>query len=373
MSAPGTGPVLAPPPGTGADAARGTTAAPAPGTTAVPGPRRRGRSRRTFVQLGLVVLLLVVGGAALTLGDFPLPLREVLASLAGQGTRAADLVVHGLRLPRFEAGLAVGFAFGLAGAVCQTLLRNPLASPDVIGLSAGASAGAVVALLLLGWSGTAVAGSALGGALLTAAAIHLLSWRGGASGPRLVLVGIGVAAVLYAVVDLLMTRARVHQAQQALVWLTGSLNGVPAGSLLPLVAVVAVAVLLAPLAGRTLTALQLGDDTARALGTGVERSRLLLMLLVVVLTAVATSVAGPVGFVAFVSAPLARRLTRDAGPGLLTAGLVGAAVVTLADVLGQHLLPVDLPVGVVTAAVGAPYLIHLLARTSAASAPSARG
>jgi len=335
--------------------------------------RRRARSRRALVQAGLVLLLLVVGGVALTLGDFPLSVREVLASLTGRGTRASDVVVHGLRLPRLEAGLAVGFALGLAGAVCQTLLRNPLASPDIIGLSSGASAGAVLAILALGLSGTAVAACAFGGALLSAAAIYLLSWRGGVAGPRLVLVGIGVAAVLYAVVDLAMTRARVVQAQQALVWLTGSLNGVPAGSLLPLLVVVAAALLLVPVAGRTLAALQLGDDTARALGTGVERSRLLLVLLVVALTAVATSVAGPVGFVAFVSAPLARRLTRDAGPGLVAAGLVGASVVTLGDVLAQHLLPVELPVGVVTAAVGAPYLIYLLARTPAASAPSTRG
>ena len=335
-----------------------------------PRPRHRRRSLVCLVLLGLLTGLTLV---ALGLGDFPLTLGEVVSSLTGRGTRASDFIVYELRLPRVLAGLGVGFAFGMSGAVCQTMLRNPLASPDIIGITAGASAGAVLAILGLGLSGVAVAGAAFGGALLTAVAIYLLSWRQGVSGLRLVLVGIGVAAVLYSVIDFLMTRAQIYEAQEALIWLTGSLNRAGTTGLLPLAVVVALALALSPVAARTLSALQLGDDSAQALGVGVERSRLLLLLLAVALAAVATSVAGPVGFVAFVSAPIARRLTAEAGPGLVTAGLVGAAVVTLADLAGQNLLPVALPVGVLTAAVGAPYLIYLLTRGSAASAPATRG
>jgi iron complex transport system permease protein len=256
--------------------------------------------------------------------------------------------------------------------VFQTLLRNPLASPDIIGITSGASAAAVAAILLAGLSGAAVAASAVVGALVSALATYLLAWRQGVAGSRLVLVGIGVAAVLYSSTDFLLTRAGTLDANEALVWLTGSLNRADATALWPLVAVTAVALPLLPWAGRTLDGLQLGDDTARALGLGVERSRLLLMLLAVVLAAVATSVAGPVGFVAFVSGPIARRLTGDAGAGLVPAGLTGAAVVVLADFAGQHLLPVQLPVGVLTAAVGAPYLIYLLLRSDA-TAPTTRG
>lgn len=335
----------------------------------VRGVRRHLRRRTVLTCAGLLVVLAVAFVAALVVGDFPLPVGDVLASLTGRGTRSSDFIVYDLRLPRVLSGLLVGFALGMAGAVFQTMLRNPLASPDIIGITAGASAAAVTALLLFGLSGVAVAASAFGGALVTALAIYLLAWRQGVAGTRLVLVGIGVGAVLLSVIDFLMTRAQVNDAQVALVWLTGSLNGADAGALRPLaVLVVVVVVPLTLWAGRTLSGLQLGDDTARALGVGVERSRLLLMLFAVALAAVATSVAGPVGFVAFVSGPISRRLTGAAGAGLVPAGLVGAAVVTLADFAGQHLLPLQLPVGVLTAAVGAPYLIYLLLRTNAASA-----
>ncbi|GAA1824577.1 FecCD family ABC transporter permease [Microlunatus capsulatus] len=334
----------------------------------VRGVRRHLRRRTVLTCAGLLVVLAVAFVAALVVGDYPLAVGDVLASLTGRGTRASDFIVYDLRLPRVLSGLLVGFALGMAGAVFQTMLRNPLASPDIIGITAGASAAAVTALLLLGLSGVAVAASAFGGALVTAMAIYLLAWRQGVAGTRLVLVGIGVGAVLLSVIDFLMTRAQVNDAQVALVWLTGSLNGADAGALRPLAVLVVVVVPLTLWAGRTLSGLQLGDDTARALGVGVERSRLLLMLFAVALAAVATSVAGPVGFVAFVSGPISRRLTGAAGAGLVPAGLVGAAVVTLADFAGQHLLPIQLPVGVLTAAVGAPYLIYLLLRTNAASA-----
>nr|WP_269778796.1 iron chelate uptake ABC transporter family permease subunit [Microlunatus antarcticus] len=314
----------------------------------------------------MVVALVVAVGAALTLGDYPLPLDQLVATLVGQGTTASNFIVLGLRLPRVLTGLLVGVCFGLSGTTFQNLLRNPLASPDIIGISYGASAGGVLAILLLGWSGMAVSGSALVGALLSAGLIYALAWRGGLSGYRFVLVGVGVSALMLAVVDYLVTRANIYEAQAALVWLTGSLNGSSNAQLHPLALACLVLVPLTLLTGRTLLVLQLGDDVAASVGLRVEAARLAAIALAVMLAAVATAAAGPVGFVAFVAGPVAKRLTRGSGPSLVPAALVGALVVVGSDVIGQHLLPVELPVGVVTAAVGAPYLLFLLVRSNRA-------
>ncbi len=333
--------------------------APYAGCVATPGPG-------PTVCLGLGAALVVAMTAALSLGDYPLPFDQLVATLTGHGTTASRFIVLDLRLPRALTGLLVGVCFGLSGTVFQNLLRNPLASPDIIGISYGASAGGVLAILLLGWSGMAVSGAALGGALLAAVVIYLVAWRGGLSGYRFVLVGVGVAALMLAVVDFLMTRASVFEAQTALVWLTGSLNGASAAQLHPLALACLVLVPLTLLVGRVLLVLQLGDDVATSVGLHVEPARLAAIVLAVVLAAVATAAAGPVGFVAFVAGPVAKRLTRGSGPSLVPAALVGGLVVVASDVVGQHLLPVELPVGVVTAAVGAPYLLFLLVRSNRA-------
>ena len=326
--------------------------------------RARQRRRTASVCAALVLVLAGLFCAAMVTGDFPLPLSDLFASLAGHGTRSSDFIVYDLRLPRVLAGLLVGFAFGVSGAVFQALLKNPLASPDVLGITAGASASAVGALLVLGLGGAAVSLFAFGGAVGTALLIYGLSWRGGVAGHRLVLVGVGLAAVLWAMIDFLMTRAQVYDAQVALRWLTGSLSGSTAGGTRLLALALLVLVPLTLLASTLLRGLQLGDDTARGLGLRVEPARAVLILLAVALAAVATAAAGPVAFVAFVAGPVARRLTGGTGASLLPAGLVGAAVVVAADFAGQHLLPVPMPVGVLTAAVGAPYLLYLLVVSS---------
>ena len=326
--------------------------------------RVRQRRRTVSACAGLAVVLAALFCAAMTTGDFPLPLSDLLASLAGRGSRSSDFIVYDLRLPRALAGLLVGLAFGIAGAVFQALLKNPLASPDVIGITAGASASAVGAILVLGLGGAAVSLFAFGGALGTALLIYALSWRGGVAGQRLVLVGVGLAAVMWAGIDFLMTRAQVWDAQVALRWLTGSLNGSTAGATGVLALALLALVPLTLVASTLLRGLQLGDDTARGLGVRVEPARVLLLVLAVALAAVATAAAGPVAFVAFVAGPIARRLTGGTGEALLPAGLVGAVVVAAADYAGQHLLPVPMPVGVLTAAVGAPYLLYLLVVSS---------
>jgi iron complex transport system permease protein len=317
-----------------------------------------------IVTAALLIVLLVVFVLGMTVGDFPLSIGDLFRTLTARGTAANNFVVYDLRLPRVITGILVGLCFGLSGAIFQSMIRNPLATPDIIGVSAGASAAAVFAILILGLSGVAVSAFAFGGALLIAALIYLLAYRNGLSGYRFVLIGIGLAAVMIAVINYLMTRARIQEAQAVLVWLTGSLNDASTAGMLTLGALSLLIIPLSLIAGHWLGGLQLGDDTAAAIGLSVQRSRLLLILLAVALAAVATAAAGPVGFVAFVSGPIARRLTGGTGTALVPAGLVGAVVVAAADLAAQHLLPIPLPVGILTAVIGAPYLIVLLIRTN---------
>ncbi|MBA8794015.1 iron complex transport system permease protein [Friedmanniella endophytica] len=336
--------------------ARGRAAARA----AVTGVRRRRARRTLLVCLVLVVLIVVVLVASMITGDVPLTVGQVWYALTGRGTAGTNFIVYQLRLPRIETGLLTGACFGVAGAIFQSLVRNPLASPDIIGVSYGASAGGVVAILVLGWSGFALSGAALVGGLAVAAAIYLLAWRDGISGYRFVLIGIGLSAVLASVINYAITRAQVFEAQSALVWLTGSLNGASVDQFATLLPPAAVLLVAALVARRWLSGLQLGDELAVATGVPVERARLVLILIGVALAAVATAAVGPIGFVAFVAGPIARRLTRGTGDALVAPALVGALVVTAADYAGQHLLPVTLPVGVITPLIGAPYLLWLL-------------
>jgi iron complex transport system permease protein len=334
------------------------------GVAVVRGVRHQLRRRAALVVGGLVIFLLIMFCLAMVVGDFPITIQQVWLSLTGRGTRATDFIVHELRLPRAVTALAVGTCFGLSGAIFQSMMRNPLASPDIIGITSGASAAAVIAILMLHLSGYAISAFAFGGALITALLIYLLAWKQGVAGYRLVLVGIGIAAMLGAIIDYLMTRAQIWDAQVALLWLTGSLNGASAAEMKPLLVLMIITVPLALWAGGALAGLQLGDEAATSVGVRVEHSRLFLILIGVALASIATAAAGPVGFVAFVSGPIARRLTNGTGIALVPAALVGAAVVITGDFVGQHLLPVQLPVGILTAAVGAPYLLYLLVRSN---------
>ncbi len=317
--------------------------------------------RRTVsVSVTLSVIIAIGFAASLIVGDFPLSLLDLWLSLTGRGTRGTDFIVYQLRLPRVVTGLLVGLSLGISGAIFQSMIKNPLASPDIIGITSGASASAVLAILIFGLTGYAVSGIAFAGAIIVALAMYALAWRNGVAGYRLVLVGIGASAMLYAVIDYVMTRANVFDAQVALRWLTGSLSGSGTATMVPLGIMLVVVIPLTLWSAAALGGLQLGDDTAASIGVRVQRTRLLLIIFGVALAAIATAAAGPVGFVAFVSGPIARRLTGGTGTALIPAGLVGATVVCLSDFVGQHALPVQLPVGVLTAAIGAPYLLYLL-------------
>ena len=325
--------------------------------------RRSRRRREAAVTAALAAALLGVGALSMTLGAFAIAPADVVRVLLGGGEGIERFVVMDLRLPRLTLGLLVGAAFGVAGAVFQTVLGNPLASPDIIGINWGASVAAAAGLLILGVTGAAVSLLAFGGALAVAAAIYVLAWRDGVAGYRFVLIGVAVGFMASAVLNYLLTRSDVRDAQSALVWLVGSLGG--AGWDQIAVTGVALAVLMpaaAALAG-SLRALQLGDDAATGLGVRAERARLWLLVAAVGLAAAAGAAAGPVAFVALVSAPIARRIVGTGGLALVPAALTGALVVTLADLVAQHLLPggVQPPVGVVTGVIGAPYLLWLLA------------
>lgn len=328
--------------------------------------RGRETARARMVSLGLFLVLLALFALSLAVGDFDVPLSHLPGILLGHGTGDGAYVVTGLRLPRAVTGVLAGLGFGVAGALFQRLLGNPLASPDVIGVTQGASAAAVVCIVLFGLSGTFVSLAALAGALVTGAISYGLARGGGTSGYRLVLIGIGVGAVLASVISYLMTWADVTLAQQALVWLTGNLNGRGWPQAIPLAIALVVLFPAALLLSRALTGLQLGDDTAAGLGLRVERARLGLLLVATACAACATAAAGPITFVAFVSDPIASRLVGGARAGLVAPALTGAVVTLAADFAAQHLLGSQLPVGVVTGAIGAPYLLWLLARANRA-------
>ena len=256
--------------------------------------------------------------------------------------------------------LLVGAAFGIAGAIFQSISRNPLGSPDIIGFTMGSVTGAFVVILLFDGSSLGIAVGAVGGGLVTAAIVYLLALRRGVQGYRLVLVGIGMSAMLLAVNDYLITRATRDDAFIAAHWMIGSVNGRGWEHVWPVAAALAVLVPAALVLSRPLTMLELGDDAARALGVSAERSRLALVFVAVGLTAVATASTGPIAFVALAAPQLARRLTRAAAPGLVPAALMGALLLAASDLAAQRLLSVDLPVGIMTGAVGGIYLGWLL-------------
>lgn len=318
--------------------------------------------RPLVVGLALTAVALVGAIFMIGTGDYPLSPGQVIETLLGGGDSSTSFIVETLRLPRTLTALLVGAALGVAGAIFQSIARNPLGSPDVIGFTYGAATGAL--LVILAWEGDSrdIAFGAIAGGVVTAAAVYLLSYRGGVQGYRLVLVGIGIGAMLLAVNNYLITRASRDDAYEAARWLIGSLNNAAWENVVPVAIALAALLPVAFLFGRRLQMLEMGDDAAKALGVDVERSRLALAGTGVALTAVGVASTGPIAFVALAAPQLARKLTRTSSPGLMTSALMGAVVLVLSDLIGQRLSPTDLPVGVVTGLVGGLYLAWLLSR-----------
>lgn len=332
---------------------------------------RQRQERQRLARL-TITLLLVGAGFVLTLmaGQTYTPIADVLSVLAGQSVPGADFAVGQLRLPRAMLATLSGISFGLGGAAFQTLLRNPLASPDIIGITSGASAAAVFAIVILGMSGPGVSLLAVGSGLVVALLVHGLAAKNGVAGPRLILVGIGVSAMLESMIAYVLSRAPAFTLQEAMRWLTGSLNGAKLDQALPLLAALAIfgALLLAK--ARDLDVMRMGDETATALGVKVSSTRLWVIICAVGLIAMATAVTGPIAFVAFLAGPIASGIFGQRNSVLLPAGLIGALLVLCGDFVGQFLLPSRYPVGVVTGALGAPYLITLIIRSNRQGAGS---
>ena len=326
---------------------------------------RRVRTHRQRVMVAiLIALVLFLFVLTLTVGQTVTPVADVIRVLLGESVEGASFLVGTLRLPRALLSLLAGFSFGLGGVVFQIMLRNPLASPDIIGITFGASAAAVFAIVVLAISGPMVSVMAVVGGLSVALIVYGLAARNGVAGTRLILVGIGVAAMLHSVIAYVLSTAPAWSLQEAMRWMTGSVNGAQLSDTAPLVLVLIVFGGLLFSQHRDLDALRLGDDTAAALGVKIAKTRIVVVFAAVGMIASVTAIAGPIAFVSFLSGPIAARLVGNSGSLLIPSALVGAVLTLGGDYIGQFLLPSRFPVGVVTGALGAPYLLYLIVRVN---------
>lgn len=320
------------------------------------------RSVRT--ALVLIAIIFVALLAALSVGTIPLSPAELMGTLTGDASASAVRSVWGRRMPRALAALLVGAGLAMSGAVFQSLSRNPLGSPDIIGFTTGAATAAVAQIVLFGGGVVLTAISAVLGGLATALLVYLLARRDGISGGvRLVLVGIGVGAGMSALTALLMVRADITDAATAQLWTSGSLTGRgwPYVWMLALAFIVILPALIAHL--NSVSFLEMGDDAAQALGVTAERTRFTAMLLAVVAASAAVATAGPIAFIAFAAPQIARRLAPASGVQLGISALIGGLLLLLADLLASNLdIGLRTPVGLVTSLLGGVYLLWLLAR-----------
>ncbi|PVD01995.1 iron ABC transporter permease [Streptomyces sp. CS090A] len=325
---------------------------------------RRARSRRTVLTVAVLTVLLtgLLVASVLLGGVGRVDPADVLPAAFGLRTGLADYMIFRIRVPRALAALLSGALFGLAGALYQRLIRNPLATPDIVGISAGAGAGATTVLLFAPALPLGAPLAAVTGSLVLLGAVYALSLRGGLNTYRLVLVGIGLSGVCTAYTNYLFSVADQHSIAVAMRWLIGSVNGVDWTGVTTLAVGLAVCVLCAARLGRPLSSMSLGDELATGLGTSVTRARVAVLALGAGAAALATSVVGPIGFVSLISGPIAARLVgADRAFGL--APFVGAALVLGADVLAQNApLISPVPTGVLTALLGAPYFVWLILR-----------
>lgn len=319
-----------------------------------------------LVGLGLVTVAGMI--VSVGVGEYSIAPADVVRTVLGMETGNPDhaFIVNTLRLPRVLVAFLVGLALALSGAIMQGLTRNPLAAPELTGVTAGAGLAAVTLIVLLpGVSVTVLPLAALVGASVVAVLIYSLAWRRGDAPLRLILVGIGLTAIMSALTTMMITFGEITEVTRALIWLTGSVYGrgwEEIRALVPWLAVFAPAALLL---SRQLNALNLGEEVARGLGSRVKRDRSLLLLAAVALAAAAVAVAGVIGFVGLMAPHIARRLVGPSHEGLIpVAAVTGGLIVVLADLVGRTLFaPIEIPCGVVTATIGAPFFIYLLYRS----------
>ncbi len=342
--------------------------------------RTRVLSGRIGVQLALTsaVLFVTAAGlafAALFLGDYPLTLADVTAALSGRADKLITMIVMEWRMPIVIAAVLFGALLGIGGAIFQSLTRNPLGSPDVIGFDAGSYTAVVLVMLVFGSQGSwSVAGASIAGGLVTALLVYILAWRRGMHGFRLIIVGIAVSAMLGSINGYLVTRADIDDAMQVGFWGAGTLSRVSWPVLIPTLAIAAVVVVSTVLLAPALKSLELGEDVSTAQGTRVGRSRLALLVVGVATTAIVTAAAGPIGFIALVAPQIAQRITRTPGVSVLSAAAMGAALLSAAHLVSQILTVLyrPVPVGLLTVCLGGIYLIVLLIRETRAQTGALR-
>lgn len=320
------------------------------------------KRKMRMISVTLILLALTVGLCTIMLlyGKTNYPLSVVLKVLGGEQIQGYSFTIGTLRLPRMLCGLLVGLAFGIAGNTFQTMLRNPLASPDIIGITSGCSIAAVFCILVLHMSGSSVSIVAVISGIIVSILIYLLSKGSGFSGGRLILIGIGIQAMINALISFLLLKSSQYDVPSALRWLSGSLNGMSMKDIPSLFIVVVIFGGIILLLTKHLQILELGDEFATTLGVKINLVRIILILSSVFLIAFATAVTGPIAFVAFLSGPIASKLVGPGAPNVLASGLVGALLVLGADMIGQFVFSTRFPVGVITGILGAPYMLFLL-------------
>lgn len=312
------------------------------------------------VCVALAVVVIVIALVALATGSYELSVGQVVSALTGGETGLVRAIVIEWRLPRMAATVVFGAALGVSGAMFQSLTRNPLASPDVIGFDSGSYTGALIVIILIDGSYLQVAGGALLGGIATAMLVYVLAWRHGVQGFRLIIVGIGVSAMLVSLNTGMMLRADLEVAMSAAAWGAGSLNAVSWNQVAIGGAFIAALLVLGGVLSRPMLQMELGDDTAASQGVRIAVTRLGLIVVGVALTATVTAASGPIAFIALAAPQIARRLARTAGITLTPAALVGALLLGAADFVAQHIAPTPLPVGLITVMIGGGYLGWLL-------------
>ncbi|MBB4953719.1 iron complex transport system permease protein [Agrobacterium vitis] len=318
--------------------------------------------RGLMLTLALLALTTALAALSLLSGKYPISLPQVFWALAGRGEDMVRMIVVEWRLPRVALAVLLGAALGISGAIFQSLTRNPLGSPDIIGFSAGSYTGALVVMLLLSGGYYETAAGALVGGVLTAMTVYLLAYRQGIQGFRLIITGIGVAAMLSAFNVWMLREADLQVAMVAAIWGAGSLNGLGVEQLVPVALVLCILLPLTLFLSSPMRQLELGEDAARASGVDAGRTRAWLMLLGVALTAIVTATAGPISFIALCAPQIARRITRSAGVALFPSALTGGLLLLAADWAAQHAFGLQLPVGVMTVSIGGFYFLFLLMR-----------
>ncbi|GGN44081.1 iron complex transport system permease protein [Actinoplanes campanulatus] len=320
------------------------------------------RLERRSVVVCAVLALAAAGMAVLALmtGSYQLSPGQVVSALTGGETGLVHDIVVEWRLPRVAAALVFGAALGVSGAVFQSMLRNPLADPGIIGFSQGSYTGALIVILVVNGTYMQLVGGALLGGMATAVAVYVLAHRGGVQGFRLIVVGIGLSAMLDSLNTWLILQADLEVAMAAAAWGAGSLNGVSWDQVVLGGACITVLLLLAGMLSRPMRQLELGDDAAASQGVRASPVRLGLIVVGVALTATVTAASGPIAFISLLAPQIARRLTRTAGITLAPAAFVGALLCLAADYIAQHIAPTPLPVGIITIMLGGGYLGWLL-------------